>query len=337
VKPHFARLLRCPVCRGEIALDATEIQERPIPEVRRGWLVCSTCQRRYEIRDGIPWMAPRELVSDPVTARTGSSFGHLWSRSLPTADKTPPQYHFEKMARALNLSEPHGRVLDAGCGEGVDLRNRARASNVEVIGAELSEGGCRVTAERIADLPNAHVVQADLTRLPFDREAFDYVYSYGVLHHLVRPEDGLAELRRVTRPGAPIVLYLYEDFSDRSTAWRILLAAGNLPRAITTRLPHAVLYRLCQAASPFVFAGLTLPHRVLRRVPLLRPLADSLPFRHGRGPFSLAGDLYDRFSAPVEYRYSRDHTIRFVENAGLTLRAVAKERGWMALAERTSG
>lgn len=246
----------------------------------------------------------------------------------------PRDYHFEKMARALPFAAPRGLVLDGGCGDGIDLMNRAATPGVEVVGVELSEGGCRAAAERIARFSNAHVVQADLSRLPFEDSLFDFVYSYGVLHHLPAPDDGLRELARVARRGSPVAIYLYEDFSDRSPLWGLLLRLANLPRAFTTRTPHALLYRLCQIASPLVFLTFTLPHRVLRRVRVFRPFADNLPFRHGRGPFSLTGDLYDRFSAPVEYRYSRDGTRRFMQSAGLTVRTIAKVRGWMALAAR---
>ena len=69
-------------------------------------------------------------------------------------------------------------------------------------------------------------------------------------------------------------------------------------------------------------------------MPPLRNFANMLPFRHGQGPFTMAGDLYDPFSAPVEFRYSRRGTQAFVGRAGLGLRNIAKERGWMALAVR---
>ncbi len=279
-------------------------------------------------------MAPDSQIDDDEKRRTAASFGHLWAQSVPDPAAPPRDYHFEKMTAALGFAPPRGVVLDAGCGDGVDLGHRALSSDLEVIGVELSTGGCKTTARRIRRATNAHVVQADLARLPFADEAFDFVYSYGVLHHMPSPDDGLRDIARVARFGAEIAIYLYEDFSDRSATWRALLAIANWPRRLTTRMPHGLLYGLCQAGSPIVFLTLTLPYRVLRRVPRLQSFANMLPFRHGKGPFSMTGDLYDRFSAPVEHRYNQEGAAAFVERAGLALRHMARERGWMALAVR---
>jgi len=45
----------------------------------------------------------------------------------------------------------------------------------------------------------------------------------------------------------------------------------------------------------------------------------------------LTGDLYDRFSAPVEYRYSREGSAAFMREAGLDVVRVGNDRGWMVL------
>ena len=155
-------------------------------------------------------------------------------------------------------------------------------------------------------MPNAHIVRADLCRLPFRPSQFSFVYSYGVVHHVPDPAQAMSELARVSEPGAGAAIYVYEDFSHRSALLRWSLRAVNVSRALTTRLPHVALYALCAVAAPVVFAAFTVPHLVLRQVPLTRGVAAAIPFRHGTGPFSLIGDLYDRFSAPVEFRYSRD-------------------------------
>ncbi len=236
------------------------------------------------------------------------------------------------MARALGLQHSQGLVLDGGCGDGIDLVNHALGGDVEVIGVELSDGGCETSFARIARLPLAHVVQGDLRRLPFEAATFDTVCSYGVLHHVASPPVAAAELARVLRPNGHVSIYLYEDFSERAFFWRWALALVTKIRAVTTGLPPRALYRLSRCASPIVYVLLTLPHRALMLMPWTRRLAESFPYRHGKGPFTMAGDLYDRFSAPLEARYSRRSAGELLADTGLEVTKVAYERGWMVLA-----
>ena len=117
--------------------------------------------------------------------RTAAAFGYLWSRSraaAPSHDPPPPQpYHMDRLMERLPLTL-HGLVLDAGCGEGIDLANQASRDGVEIVGVELSKEGCRISQERTARLRSASVVQGDLCQLPLKDGCFDVVYSYGVLH-----------------------------------------------------------------------------------------------------------------------------------------------------------
>jgi len=238
-------------------------------------------------------------------------------------------YHFDRMEQALGLAPPHGLILDAGCGEGIDLANQARRPGVEVMGVELSEGGCRASVRRAMTAPTASVVQAELCRLPFPEGTFDFVYSYGVLHHLQSPQDGLRELARVLRPGARVAVYLYEDFRERAAWWRWLLVLANSVRWLTTRMPAPVLYRLCQLGSPLLYLTFAVPFQILRNVSGLGAGVSRFPFRHATGPFSLTGDLYDRFATPIERRYSRDEATALLHDAGFQRVTVASARGWM--------
>jgi len=52
----------------------------------------------------------------------------------------------------------------------------------------------------------AELVQGMVEQLEFRDAAFDLVTSVMVFHHLTRPEEGVQELRRVTKPGGRIVL-----------------------------------------------------------------------------------------------------------------------------------
>lgn len=335
MKKSLLEFIRCLRCHGRLDVEQTAGDDGANGDrAADGGLRCATCHERYPIRDGIPRFVPDNgAAPDRPTVRTAARFGCLWSRSRPE-DVVDGSYHFEKMAATLGLEEPIGIILDAGCGEGLDLARHAQRTGTESIGVELSDGGCQMSAHRVRHRPNAHVVQADLRLLPFADATFDRVYSYGVLHHVASPPIAAAELARVSRPGAEIAIYVYEDFAERAFGWRAALWLVNAWRGITTRLPPRLLYVMCQIASPIVYLLCTLPHRVLLHVPGLKPFARGLPFRHGRGPFTLVGDLYDRFSAPIERRYSRAAAAALLADAGLAVTDVKYERGWMVSARR---
>ncbi len=327
MRPQVVEVLRCPACRAGLSLEAGEGVD-----IEAGSLSCVGCLTRYAIEDGVPrLLPPGQRAAAEATARTAAGFGYLWSRSLTEPGRDAwESYHFDRMAQRLSLA-PVGRVLDAGCGEGIDLANQARRPGLEVVGVELSAEGCRASRARVRGLPSATVIQADLRVLPLANDLFDFIYSYGVLHHVTSPDEALRELVRVLKPGAKIAVYLYEDFSERAVPWRWLLRLSGACRALTTRLPADLLYRLCQAGSPVVFLLFAVPFRALRRVPMLERVAAGMPFRHARGPLRLANDLYDRFSAPIEKRYSRAGAVQFLRGAGLEQIALAQERGWMAV------
>jgi SAM-dependent methyltransferase len=59
------------------------------------------------------------------------------------------------------------------------------------------------------------VLQADGGALPFQSETFDYVYSWGVLHHSSRLDASIAELFRVLRRGGGFGVMLYNRRSLR--------------------------------------------------------------------------------------------------------------------------
>jgi len=53
---------------------------------------------------------------------------------------------------------------------------------------------------------NVELVEADATALPFEPASFDLVGTMRTLHHVHRPELVLAEISRVARPGATVLV-----------------------------------------------------------------------------------------------------------------------------------
>ena len=306
--PSLLPHLRCPECG------------RALASVSADRLRCTGGTHEFPVRAGAP-----RFVSDATD--TARYFGYMWG--LQEQAVAPPErvvpYHLHAMHEALDAPPLAGLILDAGCGEGLDLAMVALDPRCEVVGVELSAGGVATSLARTRGLERAHVLQGDLFHLPLASDTFDAAYSYGVVHHTPDPDRAVREIARTLKPGAPLLLYVYEDFSDRSWAWRLALAAANSTRLVTTHLPPAVLMGLCRLLSPLVYVLLTLPSRRFR-------VAARFPYRHGTGPWSMSGDLYDRLSAPIERRYSKSGAAALVESAGLHLVRVAQRRGWMVLA-----
>ena len=137
-----------------------------------------------------------------------------------------PQFFAEVDARFLEWNRPlhgerpferifpydrhrGGRVLEVGCGMGTMASCWAR-EGAQVTAIDLNPTAVNQTRRRFELLGlEGDVRQADARRLPFDDGAFDYVWSWGVLHHSPDLGQSLRELLRVTRPGGGYGVMVY--------------------------------------------------------------------------------------------------------------------------------
>lgn len=104
-------------------------------------------------------------------------------------------------------------VLEIGVGMGTDHIQFARAG-AKLRGIDLAERGVELVRRRLAleDL-SSDLRVADAEALPFPDDAFDVVYSWGVLHHTPDTGRAIAEAVRVTRPGGRICIMVYSRHS----------------------------------------------------------------------------------------------------------------------------
>src|SRR5262245_29013856 len=96
-------------------------------------------------------------------------------------------------------------VLDAGCGSGSIINWFARKfGDTQFVGVDVSRIGIELAKQ--GSPANVLFEVADLTRLPFPDNHFDFAYSQSVLEHVVGWELAIAELHRVLRPGAELLI-----------------------------------------------------------------------------------------------------------------------------------
>jgi SAM-dependent methyltransferase len=112
---------------------------------------------------------------------------------------------------ARRLPGRYGRVLktdlfDESLTDGLLPVLRARAERVT--GVDVSPA---IVAAARARHPGLDAAQADVRALPFEEGAFDAIVSNSTLDHLpgwAAVGEGIAELRRVLKPGAPLLITL---------------------------------------------------------------------------------------------------------------------------------
>jgi SAM-dependent methyltransferase len=334
-KTTAAVVLCCPECRA--VLCRLEVSQAGFVEAgldRDGALLCPGCERSFAVRDRTPRLLPDDLRprqgdatgrADDVRLRTAESFAYEWERF---GDRRP-----EWTQNFLDYLQPHRAewlksklVLDVGTGSG---RHSYQASRfgARVIAVDV---GAAIDVAR-GNLPDSVLtIQAAAESLPFSEEQFDLVMSIGVLHHLPNPERAFRGLIDHVRPGGWVHVYLYWQPPQ---AWhRVLLSAVSASRRATVRLPRPLLHLLCYPVAAALYAGFVLPHKLLGRTRLLSRFADALPLKtYAKYSFGvLVNDTFDRFSAPIENRYTGDEVAEWFVNAGLEEISVLPNAGWVA-------
>jgi ubiquinone/menaquinone biosynthesis C-methylase UbiE len=116
---------------------------------------------------------------------------------------------------------PGYKVLDVGCGPGTDtvalgqiVGSTGRVWGVDTDAAMVAEADQR--AENLGVSAWVKHQQADAAALPWEANEFDACRSERLFQHLASPEQALAEMARVTKPGGWVVV-LDTDWGTLST------------------------------------------------------------------------------------------------------------------------
>ena len=129
---------------------------------------------------------------------------------------------WKRRVAELAAVQPGGRALDLCCGTG-DIAFALARRGAEVTGLDFSQKMLEVAESRRLKKPELKTqklifIQGDAQQIPFSDAMFDIVtVGYG-LRNLMNWETGLAEMQRVARPGARLVVL---DFGKPANAlWR---------------------------------------------------------------------------------------------------------------------
>lgn len=174
---------------------------------------CAACGRAFPRRQGLPALVLEERVQGPDRwlRWVYDAFGRLHDPLLRHG--LAPIDGFDEPALREALLEgfapdPGGCLLDAGCGTGEELlRLGRRFPQATLVGVDLSTTMLAQAQARLAAAGQAAwLAFADVHHLPFPDGAFAGAVQVGAINNFRDKRAALAELGRVLRPGAPLLL-----------------------------------------------------------------------------------------------------------------------------------
>jgi SAM-dependent methyltransferase len=168
--------------------------------------MCPGCGRSYPEEDGII-RAIGELTG---TNRIAAAFydGPAWARFRPW-ERLFLRFQGPGQARARRQVLRHlpriagARVLEVGIGDGENVALLPRGWTV--CGVDIARTQLAACRDRFPAMAG-RLAWAEAEALPFDDGAFDAVFSVGGFNYFRDPAAALREMRRVARPGAPVVV-----------------------------------------------------------------------------------------------------------------------------------
>lgn len=302
--------LACPSCHGALDL-AARVSEGT--EVMEGELRCRGCGAAYPVRRGVPRFVGPARTEESL--RTASAFGWEW-QAFSRIDDHHEQQFLDWIAPARPEAF-HGRiVLEGGCGKGRHTRLAARYGAAAVIGVDLSDA-VDVAFDNTRDEAAAHIVQADLLKLPLRQASCDYAFSVGVLHHLPDPTAGFRALASKVRPGGAVSVWVY---GAENNGW-ISHIVSPIRAGITSRLPPRVLHAVSFAVAVPLWLALYAAYRPARRPGLawmrrLLPYDSYLAYISGFPFREIHHIVHDHLAAPTAHYLRREVVERWYRSIG---------------------
>lgn len=220
-------------------------------------VLCEKVVTFKPVRDAVSLVVQQQYEENPYPRWTRCQMG------------TPQRFR-----EAVTLALPHveelpatqaPRVLVAGCGTGIQIMNVLQTyADASVLAVDLSRSSLAYGMRKLREygIHSVRQMQADILELGGLKDRFDLIESFGVLHHMRDPTEGLRVLAGLLTEGGLLFLGLYSQIARASVvAARELLSELALTptpagvragrRAIIARSADPELRPLLSPASDF--------------------------------------------------------------------------------------
>jgi len=197
-----------------------QVNYNPIEEEKKWWLIASKKNRKLK----------------PLPPKHQFAHGHIRSRLYDTL--------------VILKCDNDSLILEVGCGSGEDAIYIKKASK-NIVGVDIA-----LVALRRFTSKGFQGILADVKKLPFPNNSFNYVVSSGLLHHLIGQGDlkqFLREFVRVVRVGGYVVALEPNLFNPSGFLMNIF---NKIKPGVTGLVPHERALSPLYLTKIFSVAGL---------------------------------------------------------------------------------
>ena len=101
------------------------------------------------------------------------------------------------------------RILDIGCGGGVNIEKFLKLTDNNVEGIDYSDVSVKESAKRnqkaIGD-KRCRIIQADVSKMPIDDEVYDLVSAFETIYFWLDIENTFKEVLKIIKPGGQFMI-----------------------------------------------------------------------------------------------------------------------------------
>ena len=214
----------------------------------------------FNIQQEIDWLSKVESlgsISNETSRKVQQQYEEnpypRWHRLFNMQNKHNYFRHIESQINQIkkttfnyknHAQKPH--ILIAGCGTGAHPLNIAVNSDCKITAIDISRRSIAY-AMMMQDrhkINNIEFFQLDIIEIDKLNTTFDAAESCGVLHHMLKPEQGLEAIIKAVKPGGTIKLGLYSELARRDfvSIRNLYLETGMSPSESNIReLRHGIL------------------------------------------------------------------------------------------------
>jgi arsenite methyltransferase len=248
MKRSLVEYLRDPISGDPLTLASESPKDGP--EIESGELV-SPSGAKYPITEGVASLVRADQFSEGQK-ETVESFSYKWQNAKEYRKTTEghylkwylDRYGFKTEAALGEFLKGKAKILDAGTAHGRDAEMYVRNSKATVFGIDISYG-IRNAYRDLKGAPSLHLVQADLTKLPFPKAFFDFIGCDQVIHHTPSTRESLRSLLTHLAPGGHIAFYVYRQKGP------IREFCDDYIRERTVKMPPEEVMKVSEAITKF--------------------------------------------------------------------------------------